>query len=177
MKVSYYLLGFLIRFGRQHGYSLKETIGREVADFAKIKLPTIYYNLEKLMKQGYVTAAVEKDGNRPEKTVYEITDAGRKHFALKTGEILKEYYEPEFTLDAVLYFWDQTDIKAVVQSLQKRTEILDTAIRATQQHHQAVLPHIPPHAVFLAESIFDHHLSHMRTELEWTQKVLKGFNR
>jgi DNA-binding PadR family transcriptional regulator len=174
LKIPYYLLGFLIRFGRQHGYSLKETISREVADFAKIKLPTIYYNLEKLRDQGYVTAMIEKEGNRPEKTVYEITDSGRQYFGRLTGEILKEHYEPEFILDAVLYFLDLADMETVTLSLQKRAEILDTSIRLTQRHHEAVLSSIPTDAAFLAESIFSHHLSHMQIELKWTQSVLKG---
>lgn len=177
MKVAYYLLGLLIRYGRQHGYSLKETISREVADFAKIKLPTIYYNLEKLKTQGYVTAAVEKDGNRPEKTVYEITDAGRGYFSSLTAEILKEAYEPEFLLDAVLYFLEFTDTQKLIESLAKRAGFLEFAISATLRHHEAVLPHIPQDAAFLAESIFDHHLCHMRAELEWTQKLLKGFQK
>lgn len=177
MKIPYYLLGFLIRFGRQHGYSLKETISREVADFAKIKLPTIYYNLERLKEQGYVTAAVEKEGNRPEKTVYEITDPGRQYFGHLTEEILKESYEPEFTLDAVLYFLDLADTQKLAESLIKRQSILRASISATQRHHEAVLAQIPKDAAFLAESIFDHHLCHMQAELNWTIKVFKGLKK
>lgn len=177
MKVEYYLLGFLMRYGRQHGYSLKETLGHQVSDFAKIKLPTIYYNLEKLEKQGYVTAAIEKEGNRPEKTVYEITDKGRQYFSYLTAEILKEKYEPEFILDGVLFFLEFTDVQQLIQSLEKRESVLKAAIDATERHRKTSLSHVPPDAVFLAKSIFEHHLSHMRAELAWTQSVLKGFDR
>ena len=65
-----YILGLLIRFGPQHGYQLKKTIAGQLADFTQIKLPNIYYHLEKMQMEGLVSASTEKDTGRPEKTVY-----------------------------------------------------------------------------------------------------------
>lgn len=47
MKVPFYILGLLMRYGPQHGYNIKQLVSDGISDFAKIKLPTIYYHLKK----------------------------------------------------------------------------------------------------------------------------------
>ena len=177
MKVPFYLLGMLLRFGRQHGYRLKEFIERSVADFANIKLPTIYYHLERLKEQGYVTANVEKEGNRPEKTVYGITPAGKDYFAVLSRKIMQSDYTAEFDLDAVLFFNDQVDTDLLVNSLGERKSSLEGKIRYTLEHREAVKRHIPGQSVFWAETIFSHHLLHMQAELAWTTEILKNLKK
>lgn len=173
MKVPFYLLGMLMRFGPQHGYSLKEFVARSVADFANIKLPTIYYHLEKLRQQGFVSATVEKEGNRPEKTVYEITPCGKRHFSALSKKIMEEAYINEFNLDAVLFFIDQVDKAYLVKSLAERKSALEEKIRYTHGHQAAVMGRIPKKSAFWVESIFSHHLCHMEAELAWTSKILE----
>lgn len=80
MSVPFYLLGLLIRFGPQHGYRLKQMVEDEIADFAKIKMPNIYYHLNKLCEEGYLNSIQNREGNRPEKSVYQITDEGKAYF-------------------------------------------------------------------------------------------------
>ena len=173
MRVPFYLLGMLIRFGRQHGYRLKELIERDVADFANIKLPTIYYHLEKLSEQGYVTSNVERSGNRPEKKVYEVTPRGRKHFKTLFGKMMQKEYVTEFDLDAVLFFSDQIDMNLLIKSLENKKKSLLKKIQYTREHQKAVKRHIPEESVFWADTIFSHHLCHMEAEFEWTKKLLE----
>lgn len=172
MKIPYYLLGLLLRFGPKHGYSLREIIRREIAPFANIKQPTVYYNLEKLHRRGFVSAAVEKDGSRPEKTVYGITAEGRKQFEKLTAEILNEKYEPEFALDAVLYFLEFADIRQVTEYLRQRKSALARALERALQNRQEAVNQAPPGAAFLADSILGHRVDHLSAELEWTRTVL-----
>ncbi len=172
MKVPFYLLGMLIRFGRQHGYRLKESIEKSVADFANIKLPTIYYHLEKLSEQGYVTSSVERCGNRPEKRVYEITPSGRKHFEVLSREIMQKEYITEFDLDAVLFFNNLIDKNLLIKSLEDKKKRLEKKIQYAHEHQNAVLQHIPEGFVFWAETIFDHHICHMEAELEWAKRLM-----
>ena len=60
--IPLYVLGLLQRYGPQHGYQLKKTISEELEDFTQIKLPTIYYHLEKMESQGLFTCSTEKAG-------------------------------------------------------------------------------------------------------------------
>jgi DNA-binding PadR family transcriptional regulator len=60
--IPFYILGLLQRFGPQHGYQLKKIIGEQLSDFTQIKLPTIYYHLEKMEADGLLAANSEKPG-------------------------------------------------------------------------------------------------------------------
>ncbi|HWQ73066.1 MAG TPA: PadR family transcriptional regulator [Desulfitobacteriaceae bacterium] len=72
--------GLLLRFGSQHGYQIKKLIEEQLEDFTQIKLPTVYYHLEKMEAAGLVTAHRDKQGTRPEKTVYQVSSAGTDKF-------------------------------------------------------------------------------------------------
>ena len=37
--IPLYILGFLLRYGPQHGYQIKKLISEQMADFTSIKLP------------------------------------------------------------------------------------------------------------------------------------------
>ena len=73
------ILGVLLR-EKMHGYQLGEYVSHAMSPFTTIKKPTIYYTLDKLEKNGYVHQESEREGNRPERRVYEITNKGKFHF-------------------------------------------------------------------------------------------------
>ncbi|MEQ8176239.1 MAG: PadR family transcriptional regulator [Syntrophomonadaceae bacterium] len=172
MKVPFYLLGLLIRFGPQHGYSLKQSISLGIADFAKIKLPTIYYHLERMAGDGFLSASTDRDGNRPEKTVYAVTEQGREYFKKLSQQILVESYQPEFNLDGLLYFSDLMDSKKLIEGLLKRRERLNRQHLYIKQHYEDTINGIPPDSIKWAAFIFKHHLSHFEAEIEWINKVV-----
>lgn len=172
MKVPFYLLGLLIRFGPQHGYSLKQSISLEIADFAKIKLPTIYYHLERLAGAGYLSATTDREGNRPGKTVYAVTDQGREYFAMLAQKILLESYQPEFNLDGILYFSDLVEPEKLLAGMLRRRDQLNRQHHYIKQHHEATLNRLPPDSIKWAAFIFQHHLSHFEAEIEWLDEVI-----
>ncbi len=176
MKIPFYLLGLLIRYGPQHGYSLKQYISEGIADFSKIKLPTIYYNLNRLLENGYVTASVDREGNRPEKTIYAITEKGRNYFSTLLGEILREEFQTEFNLDGVLYFYQLGDMEYILNSLKCRRKELTEQSRSLTRHREKVIQGVPNHAKFLTEAIFNHHLYHLEAEHKWLTEVIEGLS-
>jgi len=176
MKIPFYLLGLLIRYGPQHGYSLKQYISEGIADFSKIKLPSIYYNLNKLLENGYVTASVDREGNRPEKTIYAITDQGRKYFSTLLGEIVAEEFQTEFNLDGVLYFYELGDMEYILNALQRRQKELTEKSGSLTRHREKVLKDVPDHAEFFTKAIFNHHLYHLEAELKWLAEVIGGLS-
>ncbi|WP_088187115.1 PadR family transcriptional regulator [Desulfosporosinus sp. FKA] len=91
MKIPFYLLNLLLRYGPQLGYRLNKIIEEEISDFSKIKLPTIYYHLDKLKEKEYVTETLDKDRNRPEKFVYSITEMGKEYFNELFINLKKKY--------------------------------------------------------------------------------------
>ena len=176
MKVPFYILGLLMNCGPQHGYNIKQIISDQIADFTKIKLPTIYYHLEKLSKKGYVDANIEKDGNRPERIVYSINDSGIKYFKSLLNKILQEDYTVEFNFDGALYYSRFTDNNAIIKSLKRQQELIQNKLRELVIHKEMTLIKMLPENKFYCQSIFNHHIYHLETELKWINETIKGLS-
>jgi DNA-binding PadR family transcriptional regulator len=61
------ILDLLQRYGPKHGYQIKKIISEQLSDFTQIKLPTIYYHLEKMATDKMLSTSIEKESSRPEK--------------------------------------------------------------------------------------------------------------
>jgi len=177
MKIPFYILGLLIRYGPQHGYSLKHIIEERISDFAKIKLPSIYYHLERLKEMGYVSESIDRDGNRPEKTVYSITEIGRKHFEVLYRMQTEESYSAELPLDGVLYFSETADSAELLKTLEGRRQELVYKLEALNLHEKSAMENMGDDGAVSARIIFDHHRSHIEAELNWLTRTIEGLSR
>jgi DNA-binding PadR family transcriptional regulator len=175
MKIPFYILGLLERYGPQHGYRLKQIMEEDISDFTHIKLPTVYYHLEKLCGEGSVSAVPGKDGNRPEKMVYAVTEKGKERFAALFQKLLTEPFDPELPLDGNLFFGNGVSAEAVLSVLRSREAELSTRIKALAAHRDAALRNIPESGRTGAKLIFDHHLLHLNAELEWLREAIRDY--
>lgn len=173
--IPLYILGFLLRYGPQHGYQLKKLLAEQMADFTQIKLPTIYYHLEKMEAKGLVTAREGREGQRPEKRVYEISPAGREEFTALLARALELEYRPTFAVDGALYFSDQVEPGAFAAALRCHAANLRESLDNIRAHRGQVLPHVPGEMRAAAELIFSHHELHFQAELDWAERALKQF--
>lgn len=174
MKVQFYLLGLLLRYGHQHGYKLMQMIEERISDFAKIKLPTIYYHLQKLNEQGYITKTIDKDGNRPEKSVYSITEKGIHYYNLLYSELLNEKYSPEFAIDGILFYSDKADKNILLKEFERKRDEIAVKINNINVHKENSFNQMSDKGKICAELIFEHHLCHLEAEQSWIDKVIKG---
>ncbi|MBN1531222.1 MAG: PadR family transcriptional regulator [Spirochaetes bacterium] len=177
MKVPVYILGFLKRYGPLHGYRLKRLVADMVSDFTQIKLPTIYYHLEKMEEKGLVTAERKQEGRRPERSVYSITKKGEREFLALLRDTLAVRYRPEFQIDAPLFFFDSMDPADIVASLREQEKHCSDVLDHLEAHREEVMQHIPPEARRIAGLMFQHHSLHYRAELEWLQDSLRELDR
>lgn len=174
MKVPFYVLGLLLRYGPQHGYKLMQMLEERISDFAKIKLPTIYYHLQKMDDQGYIRKTIDKDGNRPEKYIYTITEEGIRYYQVLYTKLLDEAYSPEFAIDGVLFYSDGTNQEVLWNKLEEKKADLAVKIDRLKKHKDRALKQIDGQGKICAELIFDHHIGHMETEYAWMDKAIKG---
>lgn len=78
--VDLMLLGVLMQKNMNAYEMKKEMEKRSIQDWVKISSPSVYKNLVKLYKVGYVDGEIVREGEMPEKTIYSINDKGRKYF-------------------------------------------------------------------------------------------------
>ncbi len=175
--IPLYILGLLLRFGPQHGYQVKKTIAEQLSDFTQIKLPTIYYHLEKMESEGLLEAAREKPGARPEKTVYTITEAGKKAFGTLLDELLQTEYRPAFPADGLFYFAEHLQAEALNEYLKRTVVRLTRAVETIQKHKNETLAYVPEDSKTMVEIIFSHHETHYLAELNWARESLDRMER
>ena len=89
-RTHYAVLGMLSQ-GEHTGYDLKKLFEERVAHFWSESLGQIYPALHWLAEKGWVTVRTEPGQGRPDRTVYRITDEGRRAFV----QWLREPPEPE----------------------------------------------------------------------------------
>ena len=174
MKVQIYILGFLIRKGPLHGYGLKQLISEEVSDFTNIKLPTIYYHLDRMEKKGLIKSNRKTDSNRPERFVYTIKGEGKKQFYKMIKNVLnKSKYRTEFLFDAIFFFYNFLEETEILRALERSEKDMTSSLNNIIAHRKNIIKYIPEKHRKYVDSIFMHHQYHYDAELKWIKDVKK----
>jgi DNA-binding PadR family transcriptional regulator len=159
------LLG-LLRLESMHGYQLNEFLDKRLSFVTDLKRSTAYYLLNKLEESGFITKQVEREGNRPERHVYELTEAGGEQFRELLDANLRAPHMPYYDTDIGLLFIDAVPPEELREALeQKRTglvEMLDTVCAYVEEH-----PTASP-----ARYALQHNVVHLKAELDWLDEIL-----
>jgi DNA-binding PadR family transcriptional regulator len=154
-------------------YEMAATLRQRGKDEAiKINWGSLYTVVQNLEKHGFIeTVDVAREGRQPERTTYQITDAGREELKDWLRKLLSEP-EREYTrFEAALGECAVLPPNELVGLLQRRLDALDAAIA----QHAAGLAgwgsQIP--RLFLIES--EYQLALRRAEAEWIRGLLKEF--
>jgi DNA-binding PadR family transcriptional regulator len=124
-----------------HPYEMYQTlVQRSEERVVKVRPGSLYHTVDRLAASGLVRATgTEREGNRPERTTYEITERGSLALSERVAEILgtpvNEY--PEFPL--ALGEAHNLPVESVIQLLKNRVSLiradiadLDDGIRSIQ---------------------------------------------
>ncbi len=170
MTVRLVILG-LLRENPLYGYELKQIIEEHMGDWTSIAFGSIYFALDKLAEEGFVEkVSVEKEGRRPSRSVYRITEAGRQEFLHLLRESWQQVERQYFSLDICLFFIDALQPEEILSYLRARQKILRDTLEHIESHRaeQVSQPEVPP----VAQAIFDHSITHTRAELVWVTDLL-----
>jgi DNA-binding PadR family transcriptional regulator len=153
-----------------HPYEIATTIRRQGKDRDMgVKWGSLYTVVQNLEKHGFIEATqTQRQGGRPERTVYQITEAGREEARDWVRELLAEP-EPEtsrfvagLSVLAILPPDEVTDL------LRRRCEVLEQQLavdRADLSRHATRIPRL-----FLIEAEYD--LAVRDAEVAWIRGVL-----
>jgi DNA-binding PadR family transcriptional regulator len=133
-----------------------------------IKWGSLYTVVANLEKNGFLEPIdVTRQGARPERTVYQITDAGRDELVAWTRELIAEP-EPEHTrfvagLSVMAVLPPRDVVELLRRRLQRLTESIDALRAAVQQ--AADVPRL-----FLIED--EYRIAMTRAEADWTRSLI-----
>jgi len=138
----------------------------------KINWGSLYTVVQNLEKHGFIeTVEVGREGRQPERTTYQITDAGRAELTDWLRELISEP-EREYTrFEAALAECAVLSPRELTDLLKQRLGALEAAIAEHQAGLETWGAGLP--RLFLIES--EYHLALRRAETEWVREVLKEF--
>lgn len=162
------LLGFILEKDSS-GYDVITQIRiRELDRWAKISVSTVYNRLGRLEKGGFIVGRTERDGNRPERTTYTITDKGRELLRKEIVRHLTGFNDDPRTLGFAFLFGTQPiEVIRALEAHEKRLvrEIEDIEKMIAEEPRPTLYPEGP----FLNCMSRDH----MRVELKYTKAAME----
>lgn len=171
MTVRLVILG-LLRKAPLYGYEIKQIIEEHMSDWTSIAFGSIYFALDKMAEEGFVEkVSVEKEGKRPSRSVYQITQPGRAEFMRLLREGWQDVERQYYSLDVYLFFLDALPPEEILAFLRARQSVLKETLRHVESHRDEEMtnPEIPT----VARAIFEHSIAHTRAELSWVTDVLE----
>jgi DNA-binding PadR family transcriptional regulator len=153
-----------------HPYEMSTTM-RERGKHESIKLNygSLYTVVESLQKHGLIAVRETiREGRRPERTVYQITEAGRMEFTDWLADLIstpvKEYAAYEAGLSLMGGLGPDDSVRLLRQRAMRLRAELEAGAAMQRQADHAHLPRI-----FLVES--DYRRGQIEAELEFTEKL------
>lgn len=119
------LLGALAA-GPAHGYEIKAKLARwDMEWWAEVRSGSIYAALKRLEADSYVErTATEREGNRPVRTVYAITDAGTAELRRLLADAWRGVIRYSRPIDVALSFSHHLPADEIVEHLRSRRSSL-----------------------------------------------------
>ena len=158
-----------------HPYELASTMrDRHHDEFIRLNFGSLYHTVEVLERNGWIVPAErEKEGRRPERTIYRLTRAGRDVLVGVVGDILarprREY--PHFA--AGLMFMHHLSASAAAEHLRNRT----LALKATTEKLNGILAEVRAQGVSrLALIELEHKIAMLDAERRWVNNLEKEIN-
>lgn len=163
------LLG-LLKESPKHGYEIKKKIREIFSLFAGIDYKSIYYPLRILEKRGLVVKRFSRQGRRPQRITYALSDKGAKRFQELLNESLLNFKRPQFSLDLSLYFLHYIKPEFARRRLHARIFILRKLAKEIAQMVESLKKEKP---ASLAE-IMKHNLELLEAEAGFLSRLTKA---
>jgi DNA-binding PadR family transcriptional regulator len=138
----------------------------------KVNWGSFYTVVQNLEKYGFIEAVeVAREGRQPERTTYQITEAGRAELMDWLRELLSVPEREHTSFEAALGESAVLPPDELIDLLQQRLAALEEANSRLQAALATLVTQLP--RLFLIES--EYYLAQRRAEEEWVRGLLKEF--
>ena len=153
-----------------HPYEISTMLRTRGKDLSiKLNYGSLYSVVAALQKQGFIeTVETLREGNRPERTVYAIADAGRAEFEDWLTELIGTPEKDFSQLEAGLAYMPAFPPDRVIALLDKRAKALEAEVAKLEETHEQMRTMRLPR-VFWVESEF--RLELVQAELRFAQRL------
>ena len=155
-----------------HPYELAATMReRHQDEFIRLNFGSLYHTVDMLERNGWIVPTErEKEGRRPERTIYRLTDSGREILVRVVTDILvhprREY--PHFA--AGLMFMHHIDKTKAAEHLKNRA----SALKATSEKLSRIMSELREEGVSRLSLIeLEHKIAMLDAERRWVGNLEK----
>jgi DNA-binding PadR family transcriptional regulator len=154
-----------------HPYEMKSKMKERGHDqVIRLKGGSIYDTVVRLEEGGFIKSqAPSREGRRPERTVYAITDAGREEIMAWLRELLAQPVNEYPQFGAALAFFAALDKNEVVRLLKVRIALLDGQAAGDEKQLKTFMDMGLPR-LFLVEG--DYAVAMKRAERDWVRQLI-----
>ena len=125
------ILGALDRHGPRHGHRIRRAAEQaNVAAWGGVTVGALYRELRELAGEGLIAAMrTETEGNRPARTIYEITAEGRRELAMLREQALTEVRPGPDAVAVALAFGGVGEKGVALGLLRARRDVLQREVQ------------------------------------------------
>jgi DNA-binding PadR family transcriptional regulator len=155
-----------------HPYEVQQTIRDRAIDFAiKVRAGSLYHTIERLHRLAYIEPVeTGREGRRPERTVYAITETGRDEYFDNLRDLVRYPDEEYPVFGAALEMLRTLDADEAARLLEQRT----TALEATLAAHEQIVASLTKRGlprIAILEVEFGQ--AAKRAELAWVRQLIR----
>ncbi|MEU7829679.1 MULTISPECIES: PadR family transcriptional regulator [unclassified Nonomuraea] len=167
-----------------HPYELHRFIVDTHKDYVTGLPRSLYHAVERLAKDELIVPTkTDREGRRPERTVYEITEEGRQELATRLRRMLEQPDADRRTLVAAVSLIGALQVPDAKRALRTRTASIEGTISGIEAHRRAMaesgLPEILMLEMECEQALYTAELAWLRSvldrldkgELDWSGTV------
>ncbi|QBS40930.1 PadR family transcriptional regulator [Nocardia sp. CS682] len=170
-----FVLAALAKRGPMHGHQLRRDARLDRADlWSRVKPGSLYGALHRMEDENLIRPLrTEQQGGLPARTVYEITDEGRRELRVLRDEAFTDVEIRPDVVDLALAVSAELDRELLRGYLEDRIAALRA--RASRIEHQ--LDRRWPDQSVVDDLIVDHARMRIQSEIDWHEKVLANIDK
>ena len=165
-------LGILARSGPSHGHHIRRVAElTDVSEWGGVSVGALYRELRAMEREGLVEAArTEKVGNRPERTVYAITDEGQMELSMLREQAIKPLFTSHDPLGVALLFashgMEREDLRRILRARREKLAIWIAEVAAERERLIR-----KGHIDAIAASVMRRGIAHTEAEIRWHDEI------
>jgi DNA-binding PadR family transcriptional regulator len=164
-SIRLFILGTLAASGPLHGHQIRQQAQSDRTDsFTDIQVGSVYGALKRLANEDLIREVrTEKIGNRPERTVYEITPEGRRALAAIRDAALRELDKHFDPFDLALVQSRDLPEEDLAQFVAHRLAALQVRVSSMRHHAE----HAEPYVNEAERMVIRHLIARTEAEVRW----------
>jgi DNA-binding PadR family transcriptional regulator len=145
-SIRLFILSSFADFGPMHGHLVRNLAEKmKVPMWTDISVGAVYGAMKRLASEGLLREQrSEREGNRPTRQIYEITDEGRRVLDQLRGEGLREVWLKPDPFDLALTRMDAKTQKQFPTIIAERLKNVRAVLAERKRMHEEIRAHVGP---------------------------------